>query len=217
MTFYAYIHAKPDASVLSDVFYVGKGVGSRYKVLTARNRYHGFVVNKHGASNVLVGKLDCSNEETAFELERGLIKCLRRSGVNLCNMTEGGEGSSGYRMPPEVRAKVSAAAKLVAVRPGVSERRSAATKAHNAFKWADPVYAERTAKAMRGVAKTPSEAATAARRANGAKSATPEAAAKKSAAFKALWSDPAFRARMLKSRAEKAAARKLTIQDRKDS
>lgn len=206
MSFYAYIHARPDTADASGVFYVGKGMGSRYKALPVRNRHHGFVLAKHGADNILIGRVPCSSEQIAFDLERGLIKCLRRAGVALSNMTDGGEGSSGHTMSEVSRAKISRAAARLAKDPDVQERRKLATARHSQARWSDPEYAERTAKAMRGVPKTRSAASDAARRANGIQSATPEVAAKKSVAMQAKWADPDFRARMLASRAVKRSA-----------
>ena len=101
--FYSYIHARPDGSV----FYVGNGKGRRYLELLGRNPYHQNVVNKYGAENILVGKIDCSSEAIAFDIERGLIKCFRRMGVELTNLTDGGEGTSNPS--PETRAKLSKA------------------------------------------------------------------------------------------------------------
>lgn len=212
MGFYAYIHARPATTDSSGVFYVGKGVGARYRVLPARNRYHGFVLAKHGAENILTGKLSCSSEEIAFDLERGLIKCLRRAEVALCNMTDGGEGSSGYRMPPEVLEKIRIASTLLGQDPDVKARRRAATLRENAKRWSDPEYAARTAQAMRGKKKTRSEASDAARRANAKKSQTPEANAKKAAASKAMWADPVKRARILESRAKKSRGEPVFFQ-----
>lgn len=59
--------------------------------------------------------LDCSSSSIAYDLERGLIKCLKRSGVELTNFTEGGEG--GSNPTPETRKRLSEAAK----KRGVSE------------------------------------------------------------------------------------------------
>jgi len=196
MTFYAYVHARPDTTDSSGVFYVGKGVGSRYRPLPARNRHHGFVLDKHGVENILVGKFECSSEEIAFELERGLIKCLRRAGVSLTNMTDGGEGSSGYVMTQEAKDKLAIRAAEVARRPGVAESRSVATTASNNERWADPEYKARTSEAMRGKKKTLSPEALEARRINAKKASTPEANAAKAAASKVRWADPEFRERM---------------------
>lgn len=102
--FLAYVHARPSTRTVDGIFYVGKGKRSRsLDVLQGRNRYHARVVEKHGAGNILVGTIPCSSEKIAFELERGLIKCLRRMGVKLTNMTDGGEGTSGHVLPEEQR------------------------------------------------------------------------------------------------------------------
>jgi hypothetical protein len=102
--FYAYIHAKPDGTP----FYIGKGNGRRLNMFHRRNQHHKNVVAKYDKRNILIGKLDCSDESTAFDLEMGLIKCLRRSGVDLVNLTDGGHGPSGLIVTPEQRAKISA-------------------------------------------------------------------------------------------------------------
>jgi len=102
MTF-AYIHCKPDGTP----FYVGKGVRNRHKDFTYRNVYHKRVVAKYGKENILIGKIDCSSNENALELEIGIIKCLKRMGVNLTNLTEGGEGNVGWKCPDNVKKAVA--------------------------------------------------------------------------------------------------------------
>ncbi len=84
----AYLHCRPDGTP----FYVGKGSTKRAHKLLGRNKHHTNTVNKHGKNNILVGFLECSTEDTAYELERGIIKCLKRMGVSLTNQTEGGIG-----------------------------------------------------------------------------------------------------------------------------
>ena len=96
--YYAYVQVRPDACSVAGIFYVGKGKGARLRKTTARNPHHGNVIAKYGAGNILTGKFDCSSEELAFSLEKGLIKCLTRMGVSLTNKTEGGEGVSGLKM-----------------------------------------------------------------------------------------------------------------------
>jgi len=108
--YYAYIHARPDGRV----FYVGKGSGYRSGVMSCgRNSYHKNIINKYGPANILVGTIDCSSEEIAFDLERGLIKCFKRSGVALVNQTEGGDGVRGadksYMQSDAYRAALSKA------------------------------------------------------------------------------------------------------------
>ena len=206
MTYYAYIHARPETTDQSGVFYVGKGVGTRRNPTPHRNRYHGAVVKKHGADRILVGSLDCSNEATAFELERGLIKCLRRAGVTLTNMTDGGEGTSGFSMPQSAKDKISAHSRIMAVDPVIREKRSKAAIARNEQYWADPEYRAKTSEAMRGKKKTRTEASDAARRANAKKADTPERKLLVSEQAKARWADPEFRAMM-------SAKRKASWQD----
>lgn len=108
---FAYVHCKPDGTP----FYVGKGKLRRARYFGERNPYHKAVVEKYGRANLLVGMLGCSTPAIAYQLEEGLIKCLTRMGVRLCNFTSGGEG--GKSPTPETRAKLSAAAK----KRGVSE------------------------------------------------------------------------------------------------
>ena len=111
MCFCTYVHTKPNG----EIFYVGKGTATRAKNLAkaARNKWHGRVVSKYGKENILVGVLECSSEQTAFDLEIGLIKCLRRMGVQLVNQTEGGQGQSGRKPTPEENKKRSAKLKGV--------------------------------------------------------------------------------------------------------
>jgi len=109
---FAYIHCKPDGTP----FYVGKGSLRRAKYLGERNPHHKAVVAKYGAKNISKGWIECSNDETAFELEKGIIKCLRRMGVILTNFTDGGEG--GKNPTEETRHRLSEAAK----KRGVSEK-----------------------------------------------------------------------------------------------
>lgn len=92
--FNAYVHAKPDGSV----FYVGKGTTQRARSFKrVYNLHYTNTVKKYGSNNILVGIMPCSSEPLAFELEAGLIKCFRRMGVALANMSDGGEGNSGAK------------------------------------------------------------------------------------------------------------------------
>lgn len=133
MDYYSYIHCKPDGTP----FYVGKGTSRRVKYLGERNAYHKAVVNKYGKENILIGRLACSSEQNAYDLERGIIKCLFRSGAKLTNCTEGGEG--GKNPTPETRKRLSEAAK----KRGVSE---ACQLAKIAAKKGKPLSAEQKAK-----------------------------------------------------------------------
>jgi len=107
--FFAYVHAKPDAIDAFGVFYVGKGKDSRHKVFQNRNNCHQSIVKKYGQDQILIGKIDCSDEHTAFELEKGIIKCLKRMGVQLVNFTNGGDGAAGWKHSNETKLKIGAA------------------------------------------------------------------------------------------------------------
>lgn len=104
---YAYVHARPNGSI----FYVGKGRGDRYKVYKSRNAHHKHIVNKYGSSNILVGRIECSTHDIALELEKGIIKCLGRMGVELSNITEGGMGALGRPVSASTRQKLHEAFK----------------------------------------------------------------------------------------------------------
>jgi hypothetical protein len=119
---FAYIHCKPDGTP----FYVGKGAWRRVRYFGERNPHHKNVVAKYGKENLSYGALECSNDKTAYTLEQGLIKCLRRSGVSLVNRTEGGDG--GRNPTPETRAKLSEAAKKRGVSAACHEARVKAKK-----------------------------------------------------------------------------------------
>ena len=107
MTYYTYLHARPTTTDANGVFYVGKGTAVRAGTIDRKNRHHKNIVAKYGKSNILLGKIECSTESIAFELEKGLIKCLRRMGVSLTNMSDGGEGQSGYAHTDDTRKRMS--------------------------------------------------------------------------------------------------------------
>lgn len=105
MTHYAYIHCKPD----NTPFYVGKGTRLRYKLNQKRNEYHNRIVAKYGEQNIGIGIIECSTNEIALSLEVGLIKCLKRMGIPLANLTEGGEGTVGRPITEYARHRISQA------------------------------------------------------------------------------------------------------------
>jgi hypothetical protein len=119
---FAYIHCKPDGTP----FYVGKGAWRRVRYYGERNPHHKNVVAKYGKENLFYGALECSNDKTAYTLEQGLIKCLRRSDVSLVNRTDGGDG--GRNPTPETRAKLSEAAKKRGVSAACHEAKVKAKK-----------------------------------------------------------------------------------------
>lgn len=126
--FYTYIHARPNTVEASGIFYVGKGKETRAYTLKRSNPHHSNIVGKYGAKNILVGVIDCSSESIAFELEKGLIKCLKRVGVNLSNLTAGGEGLSGYVPTEETRIKISMASSKAQGTPEAKAKRAIISK-----------------------------------------------------------------------------------------
>ena len=107
MTSLAYIHCRPDGTP----FYVGKGTPERSVRTSYRNPYYKNIVNKYGKKNILKGFIECSSEQIALDLEQGIIKCFKRMGVKLTNMTDGGEGISGHRHTEETKRIIGEAAR----------------------------------------------------------------------------------------------------------
>lgn len=200
MVSFAYLHARPQTTDARGIFYVGKGNAlKRARSVVGRNKYHAAVVSKHGAENILVGTIPCSAETIAFDLEKGLIKCLSRMGVRLTNMSTGGEGSSGVpasakqrQRMKEINATFTADQRSAARRKedslAANFLRSEATKARwekmsleerssvsekltdvNRESWKDPEIRARRIAGMLGKKKTMTVAAIEARRSNAAK------------------------------------------------
>ena len=113
--FYVYEHWRLDKD---ECFYVGKGCRNRAYSRSDRNSHWENIVSKlerigsgYEIRLVAVGL----SEKDAFNLERERI-LFWRDLVDLANKTDGGDGVSGFIMPAEARAKMSAKAKG---RPGV--------------------------------------------------------------------------------------------------
>ncbi len=100
MNFYIYQHKKADTN---EIFYVGKGKGNR---LNSKNRniYWHRVVNKHGF--IIEKIIDGLDEELALFSEIEIIDVYRKRGITLVNMTNGGEGTSGYIHTKEHKEKL---------------------------------------------------------------------------------------------------------------
>jgi hypothetical protein len=104
-----YLHRRKDND---EVFYVGIGKNvSRAYVKHKRNEYWHRVVNKYGY-NVDVTHKDLLYEDCA-KIEIYLIDFWRKnSNVKLCNITDGGEGTLGYRFDEKTKKKISKSQKL---------------------------------------------------------------------------------------------------------
>jgi len=99
--FCTYAHYTPQGIL----FYIGKGSSERRAYyLSSRNNYWQKVVAKYGKPDVqILARWD--TEEEAFCHERLLISCFRELGHKLCNLTDGGDGTSGYKQTTEHREK----------------------------------------------------------------------------------------------------------------
>lgn len=99
--FYVYVHRRlPD----NLPFYVGKGCGDRAWKFNERNKFWVNVKNKHGVIVEIV--FDNLDENTAFQCEKDTILEFSYFGYPLTNLTEGGEGVSGYVRDDEWRRKI---------------------------------------------------------------------------------------------------------------
>lgn len=124
--FYVYAHRTLTPRRMGDVFYIGKGRAKRAWSKKGRSAYWKRTVEKYGyAVDILADGL---SEQAAFDLEKSFIAvCGRKS---LCNMTDGGEGSSGYVPSDEARAKISAGNKGRSPSDTHRQKISAAKKGH---------------------------------------------------------------------------------------
>jgi len=98
--YYTYGHYKADSK---ELFYIGKGKGNRAHERDSRSDFWRNIVNKH---NYIVEIFaDWPTEKEAFEHEKFLIQCFRELTV-LCNLTNGGDGCSGYIWTKEQKSKL---------------------------------------------------------------------------------------------------------------
>ncbi len=103
--FYVYLHKKADNG---EPFYVGKGKGLRAYSAKHRSNWWTNVTTKHGCDVVIID--NNLSEGDAFELEVFLISELGRADLGLgplVNMTNGGDGISGYKFTEEQRKRLS--------------------------------------------------------------------------------------------------------------
>jgi hypothetical protein len=100
--FYTYAHINKDTN---KIFYIGKGFENRYKSTDRRNSYWHNIVNKHNFNAEILAYWN--TEKEALDHEMLLISCFKDMGYKLANMTDGGEGTSGYKHSDETKLKMS--------------------------------------------------------------------------------------------------------------
>lgn len=104
-----------------EVFYVGKGCGDRYKVISKRNKFFLDMYNTHDCG---VRFLDTDlTEEEAYELEHYWVMFYRHNlPYRLTNQTDGGDGTRGFKPSEEHKAKIAQASKAKWKNPEWRER-----------------------------------------------------------------------------------------------
>lgn len=111
MKFYVYEHWRLDRD---ECFYVGKGKGKRAYNMNNRNSHHLAIqakVHREGFS-IEVRIVSCNlTQEDAYELEKERIRFWREANIDLANMTDGGDGSFGYKHSAESIEKLKLANK----------------------------------------------------------------------------------------------------------
>ena len=100
--FCTYAHYTPQGRL----FYIGKG-SEHYRAnrMNGRNNYWDKIVAKYGRPSVQI-LADWGTEEEAFSHEVLLINCFRDMGYELANLTDGGDGTSGYKQTEEHKEKL---------------------------------------------------------------------------------------------------------------
>lgn len=101
--FYVYVHKYASGPKEGQVFYVGKGSGNRAWSTHSRNPHWVNVVAKYGFTAAV--SLRFTRELCAFSFECALISLYERS--NLVNMTDGGDGPSGYTATDAAKMAIS--------------------------------------------------------------------------------------------------------------
>lgn len=130
--FYTYAHFRQDGRV----FYIGKGSGDRHLHPRRNSRWKNIVAKEGGfRSEILAHWI---SETEAFEHEKFLIKCFKDLGFELCNLTDGGEGTAGLVFSDEERLKRSRAL--------IGKKKSDETRAKmSAYQLANPKPPEKLA------------------------------------------------------------------------
>lgn len=103
MTHVTYAHYKPDYTM----FYIGKGSIRRAHSSVGRNVFWNRTVEKHGGFKVEI-LAHWATEQEAFDHEIFLIDTIKKMGIPLVNIAEGGLGSTGFRHTEEHKATLSA-------------------------------------------------------------------------------------------------------------
>ena len=125
--FYVYEHWRPDRD---ECFYVGKGKAGRANSMSKRNLHHKAIQTKLHRLGLAVEVKFVSfglTEEQAFNLEKERISFWRGIGLDLANLTSGGDGISNFSHSEKTKIKMSVSAKK-ANTPEVRKKKSDSRK-----------------------------------------------------------------------------------------
>ncbi|PDT79954.1 NUMOD3 domain-containing DNA-binding protein [Sinorhizobium sp. BJ1] len=128
--FYVYAWLRPCGTP----FYIGKGVGKRDRQVKNNPIFKNILskIKRSGNEPVLIRILENLDEDEAFEMEKALIKSYGRknngTGI-LANMTDGGDGVSGWVASDETRSKMSESQKGKVFSPETRKKIGDANKA----------------------------------------------------------------------------------------
>lgn len=89
-----YLHIRND---IDEVFYVGIGSIKRAFSKFGRNIWWKRITDKISYTTMIYQS--GLNDQEAKEIEMSLIKKFRQKGLNLCNLTDGGDGRTGSKQP----------------------------------------------------------------------------------------------------------------------
>lgn len=106
MRYYTYAHLNP---ATLQPFYVGKGCLDRHKQTSSRNPYWWNYTDKYGWISAIVRRFETEEEALAEEVR--LISYLKSNGVELVNLTEGGDRGAAIGNKYNLGKKLSESAK----------------------------------------------------------------------------------------------------------
>jgi len=188
VSFCTYAHVRADDG---RVFYIGKGTvrDKRHAKLRGRNIVWKRIAEKHGVRVELLAYW--ATEMEAFAHEKFLIQCFRDLGYTLANLTDGGDGVSGWTASLETRKRLSEAQKGRKRDPEAVEKTAAALRGRKR----DPEVVAKIVEANKGYRHS-DEAKAKIRAARARQVLTPEHKAKIAASLRAKPKSPEHRAKI---------------------
>ena len=204
--FHVYEHWRPDTGVC---FYVGKGKRKRANSF-GRNSHHDRIVAKLKRLGLrpevrIIHSVGTNAEASALEIER--IAFWRAAGIAIANYINGGDGTTGHVHSLEARAKIrkkalgrkpsaETRAKMGASRRGLKRTAETRAKMSASAAVAQKVRFEKEKATAEGRARLSFRMTCLSRRA----ADDPTIREVRSKNAKALWANPAYRAKVLEAR-----------------